>query len=201
MTTLALRSRSTQGPAVAGPLLSGPLPAWAALYINVLTFVGTGFLFLIPQSIGQLITQAMVLVALVLALLANPGMVVRPNIFLTLLTAMAVLALMVSIHNEFPYGSTYRAFRLLLFVLVLWLLTPWWGRPDLPLLRAHLLCQRVIIASVLIGAVLTPSAAFSDEGRLRGSVWPIPPPQVGHYAAILLGCTVVLWFTGSVRGR
>ena len=86
---------------MAGPLLSGPLPAWAALYVNVLTFVGTGLLVLIPQSIGQLIAQGMLLVALVLALLANPGMVVRPNIFLTLLSAMAVLALMASIHNEF----------------------------------------------------------------------------------------------------
>jgi len=201
MTTLALRSRLAQGPAVAGPLLPGPVPAWAALYVNVLTFVGTGFLVLIPQSIGQLIAQSMLLVALVLALLANPGMVVRPNIFLTLLTAMAVVALMVSIHNEFPYGSTYRAFRLIFFVIVLWLLTPWWGRPDLPLLRAHLLCQRVIIASVWLGALLAPGKAFSISGRLSGVLWPIPPPQVAHYAAVLFGCTVILWFCGVIAGR
>jgi hypothetical protein len=167
----------------------------------VLTFVGTGLLFLIPQSIGQLITQAMVFVALLLALLANPGMVMRPNIYLTLLTAMAVLALMVSIHNEFPYGSTYRAFRLILFVLVLWVLTPWWGRPDMPLLRAHLLCQRVIIASVWLGVLLAPSKAFSTSGRLAGVLWPMPPPQVAHYAAVLFGCTVILWFCGVARGR
>jgi O-antigen ligase len=54
---------------------------------------------------------------------------------------------------------------------------------------------------VLLGAALFPGAAFNDEGRLQGSIWPIPPPQVGHYAAMLLGCTVVLWFTGSMRGR
>src|SRR3954468_13318778 len=101
MTTLALRSRLAQGPAVAGPLLSGPRLAWAALYLNVLTFAGTGFVFLIPQSIGQLLAQTMLLLALVLALLANPGMVVRPNIFLALLTTMAIVALMVSIHSEF----------------------------------------------------------------------------------------------------
>jgi hypothetical protein len=186
---------------VAGPLLPGPLPAWAALYVNVLTFVGTGFLILIPQSIGQAITQGMLLVALVLALLANPGIVVRSNVFLTLLTALAVLALMVSIHNEFFYGSTYRAVRLILFVLVLWLLTPWWGRPDLPLLRAHLLCQRVIIASVWLGALLAPGAAFSSSGRLTGVLWPIPPPQVAHYAAVLFGCTLILWFCGVIAGR
>jgi len=186
---------------VAGPLLPGPLPAWAALYLNVLTFMGTGLLVLIPQSIGQAIAQGMLLVALVLALLANPGMVVRPNIFLALLTAMAVLALMVSLHNEFFVGSTYRAGRLVLFVVVLWLLTPWWGRQDLPLLRAHMLCQRVIIASVWLGALLAPGAAFSGSGRLTGVLWPIPPPQVAHYAAVLFGCTVVLWFCGVIAGR
>jgi hypothetical protein len=201
MTTLALRSRSAGGPAVAGPFLPGPLPAWAALYVNVLTFVGGGILLPVPQSMGKAITQGALLLALALALLANPGMVVRPNIFLTLLTTMAVLALMVSIHNEFLFGSTYRAGRLLLFVVVLWLLTPWWGRQDLPLLRAHLLCQRVTIASVWLGALLAPGPAFSTTGRLSGVLWPIPPTQVAHYAAVLFGCTVVLWFCGVVGGR
>jgi hypothetical protein len=186
---------------VAGPLLQSPVPAWAALYVNVLTFIG-GSLLPIPQPVGQAIAQGMLLVALVLALLANPGMVVRPNIFLTLLMTMAVLALMVSIHNEFLFGSTYRAVRLVVFVVVLWLLTPWWGRPDLPLLRAHLLCQRVIIASVWLGALLAPGVAFSiSPDRLSGLLWPMPPPQVAHYAAVLLGCTVVLWFCGVVAGR
>jgi len=186
---------------VAGPLLKGPVLVWAALYVNVLTFMGAGPLIPIPQPIGQALTQGMLLVALVLALLANPGMVVRPNVFLTLLTTMAVLALMVSMHNEFFFGSTYRAVRLVIFVAVLWLLTPWWGRPDLPLLRAHLLCQRVIIASVWLGALLAPGPAFATAGRLSGLLWPIPPPQVAHYAAVLLGCTVILWFCGVVAGR
>jgi len=181
--------------------VSGPVPAWAALFVNVLTFAGTGFLVLIPQSIGQAIAQGMLLVALLLALLANPGIVVRSNIFVTLLTVLAVLALMVSIHNEFVVGSSYRAVRLLLFVVVLWLLTPWWGRPDLPLLRAHLLVLRVIVVSVWIGAALAPGPAFSASSRLSGVLWPIPPPQVAHYAAVLFGCTVVLWFCGVVAGR
>jgi O-antigen ligase len=140
-------------------------------------------------------------VALLLALLANPGIVLRPNVFLTLLTAMAVLAVAVSIHNEFIFGSTYRAVRLFLFVMVLWVLTPWWGRPDLPLLRAHLLCLRVILVSVWLGALVAPGVAFGFQGRLSGTIWPIVPPQVAHYAAILLGCTAVLWFSRVVSGR
>ena len=71
----------------------------------------------------------------------------------------------------------------------------------MPLLRAHLLCQRVIIASVWLGALLAPGAAFATSGRLAGVLWPMPPPQVAHYAAVLFGCTVILWFCGVVTGR
>jgi hypothetical protein len=200
MTPLALRTRSFPSPAVAGPLLKGPLPAWIALYLNVMPFQGASVLP-IPQPLGQAIVQGMLLVALLLALLCNPGMVLRPNAFLTLLTAMGVLALAVSIHNDFVVGSTYRALRLLLFILVLWVLTPWWGRPDLPLLRAHLLCLRTILVSVWLGALVAPGLAFGGEGRLSGRIWPIVPPQVAHYSAILLGCTAVLWFSRVVTGR
>ncbi|HEX2804631.1 MAG TPA: hypothetical protein VHN80_00495 [Kineosporiaceae bacterium] len=201
MTTLALRSGSARGPAVAGPLLRGPLPAWFALFGNVLAFLYPTPLVPIPTALGQLIAQGMLPLALVLALLANPGAVIRPNLFLILMTAMAVVALMVSIHNEFVFGSTFRAVRLLTFILGLWLLTPWWGKPDLPLLRAHLMCLRVVLVTVLIGFVVAPGAAISPEGRLRGALWPIPPTQVAHYAAVLLGCTIVLWFAGVVTGR
>jgi hypothetical protein len=202
VTTLPLRSASgLGGPAAAGPLLRGPAPIWLALYVNVLTFMGPTLLMPLPTPVGQLITQAMVPLALVLALLANPGVVLRMNFLLVFYTVMAVLALMVSIHSDFVIGSTYRAIRLVLFVCVLWLLTPWWGRKDMPLLRAHLTCLRLVTVSVLIGGALAPGAAVSSEGRLQGTFWPIPAPQVGHYSAVLVGVTVVFWFTGTVRGR
>jgi hypothetical protein len=202
VTSLPLRSASGHGgPAAAGALLRGPAAIWLALFANVLTFMGPTPILPIPTPVGQLIAQSMLPLALVLALLANPGVVLRMNFLLVLYTVMAVLALMVSIHGEFIIGSTYRAVRLVLFVCVLWLLTPWWGRKDMPLLRAHLTGLRLVTASVLIGAVFAPGGAFSTEGRLQGAIWPIPAPQVGHYSAVLIGVTVVLWFTGTVRGR
>ncbi|HEY6793320.1 MAG TPA: hypothetical protein VI248_01415 [Kineosporiaceae bacterium] len=202
MTTIPLRAASTRGgPAVAGPLLRSPLLVWAAIYGNVLTFLGPTPLIPIPTPLGQAIAQGMLPLALILTLLANPGLVLRLNVPMALLTVLSVLALAVSIHNDFLVGSAYRAVRLVLFVLVLWPLTPWWGHADRPLLRAHLRCLRVVTVSVLMGAVVAPGAAFSEEGRLRGAIWPIPPPQVAHYAAVLLGCTIVLWFVGEVGGR
>ncbi|HLL63500.1 MAG TPA: hypothetical protein VK401_10655 [Propionibacteriaceae bacterium] len=178
-----------------------PLLVWVALFLNVLAFSGLPTVIPIPTTLGQLVTQGALVVALLLALLANPHGVIRPNTFLVLLTLLAVVALMVSLHNEFFYGSTFRACRLLVFVLVLWLLTPWWGRSDMVLLRAHLTCLRVVLVIVLIGAVVAPGVAFSYDGRLSGALWPIPPTQVAHYAGVLLGCTAVLWFGRIVRGR
>jgi hypothetical protein len=202
MTTLPLRSASGQGgPAAAGPLLRGPAPIWLALYANVLTFMGPTLLMPLPTPVGQLITQAMLPLALVLALLANAGVVLRMNFLLVFYTVMAVLALMVSLHGDFIIGSTYRAVRLVLFNLRPVAADPWWGRKDMPLLRAHLMCLRLITASVLIGGAIAPGAAVSTEGRLKGAFWPIPAPQVGHYSAVLIGVTVVLWFTGTMRGR
>lgn len=52
-----------------------------------------------------------------------------------------------------------------------------------------------------LGALIAPGSAFGTEARLSGVLWPIPPPQVAHYAAILLGCTVVLWSCGVIGGR
>jgi hypothetical protein len=202
MSTLALSvDRAAAVRAGASALLRGPLPVWAALFANVLAFSALPTVVPIPGFVGQIVTQGALVLALLLALLANPGGVIRPSLFLVLLTMLATVALMVSIHNEFVLGSTFRACRLIGFTAVLWLLTPWWGRPDLVLLRAHITCLRIVLISVFVGAVIAPGAAFSYEGRLSGALWPIPPTQVAHYAAVLLGCTVVLWFGGAVRGR
>lgn len=202
MSTLAPTAyRAVSGLIGGSGLLRGPRPVWMALFVNVLAFSQVPTLVRIPTSLGQLATQGALVLAFLLALLANPRGVVRPNVFLVLLTVLAVVALMVSIHNEFLFGSSFRACRLIGFISVLWLITPWWGRSDFILLRSHLTCLRIVVCTVLLGAVVAPGAAFSYEGRLSGALWPIPPTQVAHYAAVLLGCTVVLWFGGEVRDR
>src|SRR5262249_1616641 len=38
-------------------------------------------------------------------------------------------------------------------------------------------------------------------GRLTGVIWPVPPTQVAHYAAVPFGITVVLWLCGLMRRR
>ena len=173
---------------------------WGALFLNVLAFAGAPTLLPIPGGIGQMLTQGALWIALGLALMVNPRAVMRPNAFMLILTLAAVVALMTSIHSEFVIGSTYRAIRYVTFLLVLWLLTPWWGRRDMLVLRCHRLCLALVLGSVVLGAALAPGAAFGG-GRLSGVVWPVPPPQVAHYAATMFGTTVLLWMCKVLTGR
>lgn len=175
--------------------------AWAALFLNVLSFSGNPTVVPIPRPVGQLITQGALPLALLLALIVNRRGVVRSSLFLILYTMLAVTSLMVSFHNEFLAGSVFRATRLLGFVAVLWLLTPWFGRRDLLLLRCHRIVLWFVVGSVVLGAAVSPGAAFAFEGRLSGALWPIPPTQVAHYAGVLLGITLLLWMCRGVTGR
>jgi hypothetical protein len=174
---------------------------WGALFLNVLTFSRTGTVVPIPETVGKLITQAAAPVAVLLAIMVNRRAVVRPNLVLALLSVMAVVALAASVHNEYLFPSAFRAVRMLVFLGVLWLISPWFGRRDMLLLRCHRLCLCAILGSVYLGVLVSPGLAFAFDGRLAGVIWPIPPTQVAHYAAVLLGISVLLWMCRVVPGR
>ena len=75
-------------------------------------------------------------------------------------------------------GALFRTSRLFLFVLVLWLLTPWWTRRDLLLVRTHLLVLWSIVGSVVVGLLVAPGLALTDDrlggGDLRVEEAPVP---------------------------
>lgn len=190
------RRRSVRS-AVPGLLVA----AWAALLFNVMAFGELPMVLPIPTRVGQLMTQASLVLAVLLALVANPKVVLRPSLLLTLMTMPAVVALMASLHSEFLFGSGYRAVRLILFLGVLWLLTPWWGRRDMLLLRCHRVTLWIVLGVVYAGAIIAPGVAFSFDGRLAGVLWPVPATQVAHYAAVLLGISIVLWFCRTSSNR
>jgi hypothetical protein len=138
--------------------------------------------------------------AIFVVLTVNPKIKVRPNVFLCLVSLL-VLDTVITVLQPQHLGTAYRTFRLAEFVGALWLLTPWWGRRDLFLLRCHLRWLFVALGSVLLGLVLAPGHAFAQSGRLSGAIWPMYPTQVAQYAAVAAGTTAVLWFARLLSGR
>lgn len=175
--------------------------AWCLLVLNILTFYPGMTIEPVPSIVGKAITQGALPAALLVALTANRRLVVRPNVFLFLMSLLVVEALMTTFDAQFLVSSSYRTFRFIEFVIVLWLLSPWWGRQDLLFVRGYLGMMFAALGSVLLGQLVAPGRAGGLGGRLTGVIWPIPPTQVAHYAAVALGITVVLWLCGSARGR
>ena len=173
--------------------------AWGLLFFNTLTFFPHTSFIPIPGTIGKAIAQAALPAALLVALSVNPKVIVRPNVFLCLVSLLVVGAVLPMLQPQ-SFGIVYRTFRMAGFVAGLWLLTPWWGRRDLLLVRCYLVSLWVALGSVLLGLLVSPHKARAN-GRLGGALWPIQPTQVAHYAAVGVGVVIVLWFCGYIRGR
>jgi hypothetical protein len=171
--------------------------AWGLLVVNSLTFYGS--VLPIPSSVGKLVQQSALPAALLVALSVNRRVIIRPNVYLCLVSLLVLEAIPTTLQPQY-LGTVYRFFRLAEFVTVLWLLTPWWGRRDLRLLRAQLVSLSVALGTVILGLILVPGHAFI-EGRLSGAFWVIPATEVGHYAAVTAGAFIVLWFGRMVSGK
>jgi type II secretory pathway pseudopilin PulG len=173
--------------------------AYSLLFLNALTFYAGISVVHIPSAVGKGVAQAALPLALLAALSVNRKAILRPNVFLCLVSLLILGALLTTLQPQ-HFGTVYRTFRLAGFVTCLWLLTPWWGRRDLLLVRCHLGVLSALLGSVLLGLLVAPGRARSG-GRLGGALWPIPATQVAHYAAVMIGLVVVVWFCGQMRGR
>jgi hypothetical protein len=173
--------------------------AWGLLLLNTMTYVPGIAVVNLPSKIGKGIAQGALPLAIVLLLTLNPKIRVRPNVFLVLVSLLSVDTVITAIQPHF--GTIFRTFRLAEFVAALWLLTPWWGRRDMLLMRCHLRWLYVALGSVLLGLLIAPSHAFAFDGRLTGAIWPMLPTQIAQYAGIAAGLTIVLWLARLLSGR
>jgi hypothetical protein len=178
--------------------------AWALLFWNTLTFT-SGSVLHIPSHFGKAIAQGVLPLALLVAFAVNPRLKLRPNVFLCLV-GLLVLDTVITCVTAPHLGSIFRTFRLAEFVATLWLLTPWWDRDDMLLLRCLLRCLLVALGSVLLGLLIAPGRALGGSpaagaGRLAGVIWPMAPTQVAQYAAVAAGIMLVLWLARMLSGR
>lgn len=177
---------------------------WALLILNTLTFFpstysGLPLVVPVPSSIGKSITQVALPVALIGALTVNRRMAIRPGMFLFLASLLVLEALLTTIEVD-QLSNAYRTLRFVEFVVTLWLLSPWWGRRDLFLIRCHLISMYVVLGSVVLGILAAPSSALA-QGRLEGVFWPNPPTQIAEFSAVTLGIVVILWLESLVSSR
>jgi hypothetical protein len=172
---------------------------WGCLFFNTLTY-NTGGLLHLPSHVGKGLAQAALPLALLIALTVNPKVRLRPNVFLCLVTLL-VIDTVITCAPALHLGETFRTFRLAEFVAVLWLLTPWWGREDMLLLRYHLRALWVALGSVLLGLLIAPGRALHSQGRLAGVIWLMTPTQVAQYAAVAAGVMILLWLNRLLSRR
>ncbi|MFJ5678365.1 O-antigen ligase domain-containing protein [Streptomyces sp. NPDC093097] len=166
---------------------------WGLLVLNTLGSAGAKTIVPLPRSLIQLVTMGALVAAFALALVLNPRLRVRPSAPLSLLTLLLVTSVISSARLESGFGALFRCARLALFVGTLWLLSRWWdGGPTF--VRHHIRMYFAVLGSVAAGLVVSPGAALPDlyGGRLVGALWPLTPPQIGQYAAVIIGLTVLL---------
>ncbi|MBB1252155.1 O-antigen ligase domain-containing protein [Streptomyces sp. OF3] len=167
--------------------------AWGLLVLNTLGSTGAQTILPLPRSLIQMVTMGALAAAFTLALAANLRLHVRASVFLFLLTLLLVPSVISSASLESGWGALFRCARLALFVGTLWLLSRWWDG-GLAFVRHHIRMYLAVLATVAAGVLLSPATAFPDlyGGRLVGALWPLTPPQIGQYAAVVVGLTVLL---------
>lgn len=174
---------------------------WLLLVVNTLGSGGTGTIVPIPGPVAQAITMGSLVAAAALALVLNPRVRLRPNAYLLLLSLLLIVSVVASLRLESGGGALFRCGRLAVFITTLWLLTPWLNC-GLSVVRHHIRALGAILVTVAIGLVAAPALAMPDTygGRLVGAVWYLTPPQVGQYAAVVAGLTILLWLTRIASG-
>lgn len=201
MTTVALPAGRLADSTDSDRLPRGLGLVWVLVWFNVLTYTPqVTTLFHIPSVVGKMLTQGSLVAATVLVLGLNRRGYIRRNVMLLLFSVLAVTSLMMSVRLV-GVGTTYRGFRLVVFVFVLWMLTRWWGDDEMVFLRLQRRMLLGILVSVLVGLLLSPGKAFAHEHRLAGVVWGIIPTQLAHYTAELAGLTLIMWACGLLTRR
>ncbi|MFJ4333493.1 MULTISPECIES: O-antigen ligase domain-containing protein [unclassified Streptomyces] len=176
--------------------------AWGLLVLNTLGSTGAETIVPLPRSLIQMVTMGALVVAFSLALALNLRLRVRASAFLFLLTLLLVPSVIASADLQSGFGALFRCARLALFVGTLWLLSRWWDGGT-TFVRHHIRMYFLVLCTVAAGALVSPGAALPDlyGGRLVGALWPLTPPQIGQYAAVIIGLAVLLVLGGRTDRR
>ncbi|MEV5911718.1 O-antigen ligase domain-containing protein [Streptomyces chartreusis] len=175
---------------------------WGLLVLNTLGSAGAKTIVPLPRSLIQMVTMGALVAAFTLALTVNLKLRIRASAYVSLLTLLLVTSVISSANLESGFGALFRCARLALFVGTLWLLSRWWDGST-TFVRHHIRMYFAVLGLVAAGLVISPGAALPDlyGGRLVGALWPLTPPQIGQYAAVIIGLTVLLLLGRRTDGK
>src|SRR5579863_9068696 len=81
---------------------------WYLLVLNCLTYFPGGLVH-VPSALGKAITQGALFVALFVVLTVNRRIILRPNVFLSLVSLL-ILGALITILQPQHFGTVYRTF-------------------------------------------------------------------------------------------
>ncbi|GGZ38638.1 membrane protein [Streptomyces inusitatus] len=166
---------------------------WGLLILNTLGSAGAKTVVPLPRSLMQMVTMGALVAAFALALALNLRLRIRPSAFVLLLTLLLVPSVISSGILESGFGALFRCTRLALFIGTLWLLSRWWDG-SMTFVRHHVRLYFAVLGTAAAGLLVSPGTAMPEYygGRLVGALWPLTPPQIGQYAAVIIGLTALL---------
>ncbi|HWC66450.1 MAG TPA: hypothetical protein VG478_00150 [Acidimicrobiales bacterium] len=151
----------------------------------------------IPTRAEQVGTGLALLAAGYLAYRSNPRLRLQGAWPAVIYAVVPVVALCAPLAGVAGLGSMFRAGRFLAALGVLALLAPTWRRDAWVLANAHARVLRLMIGIALAWFVV--GKGVNLEGRLIAQVPALYAPQVGQFAAVLIGVTILQALSGAPR--
>jgi hypothetical protein len=172
-------------------LLFGSSLAWS--------ISGPGWVVQIPSRIEQLGTAVALGAAAYLAYRANPRVKLGGSWHVVLYASVPAIALCAPLAGVGGPGTLFRASRFFVALAAMLLIAPLWQRDRWFLANTHARALRLLISAALLSYVL--GKGLNPDGRLIAQVPALRAPQVGQFAAVLVGITAVQLIAGAPRLR
>jgi hypothetical protein len=164
---------------------------WVLLFCSSLTWsLGTPeYVVPIPTRVEQLGTAMALAGALYVAYRYNPRFRLEGGWPVAMYALVAVVALCAPLTGTGGIGTAFRAGRFGVALLAMGLIAPAWRRDPWVLANAHARILRTMIGLALVWFAV--GLGVNPEGRLISQVPALPPPQIGQFAGVLVGISVV----------
>lgn len=174
---------------------------WYLLFCNLRGLSGDSVLP-IPRLALKAVLWSCLLLAFGIALARNRRLEIRPNVFLALVSLLALATVPTLLVVGGGVDGLLALGRYAMVVAVLWLLSPSM-RDGLQFVRYHLQVLCVVLAVVFLGLLVAPRQSLSTpEGlRLHSVLVPLQATAVSSTSGLVVGLAVILAINRMIEVR